>query len=378
MVIREVKKANRAVSYTFFSIYMFYPIISRFITEFSHVTMLFLAFSLISSFIVFLINKPTYREKRMLIIFYVVSFLLAALGHDQLPLFAVCSMAVVYKCNIEKGFRYGSWLALLGFVFVAALSYFFGFKYSDNMFNGSTGEVIRWSMGFQHPNYAGFLFALIIMSFIVAYRQNFLSILILGSISYIVYLGNKSRTLMIFALLIIVLYFPFMWIYKGKSTRKILYLLFPAMIILSFVVARYFYADDNKINVLLSGRPWYMHEYLTKVTPSLFGSSLVDELWLDNLYFVYLYDGGIVKFIFQIIINALGIFCIEKSDCKKEEKARFYFIYFIYLLLGFTSNISSIYFTPVHIIFALSLFKHFSKYDAYKKYYIYKCLASNL
>lgn len=355
----ELSRTNRIVSYFFFCIYVFYPIIERFINTLPHRTTLFMLFSLITSFFIFFFNHPSNKEIKYGLLFYIVSCFWALFGNDALPAFATSAVLVIYKANYKKALKIGFWALLIGFSLIAFLSYFFGFHYSDNMFNDQTGELIRWSMGFTHPNHAGLLFIFIMMMFMIAYKQNWFTILFVFAASYIVYMGCKSRTIFIFAFLVLFLYYPFKLLIKYKGIQTIVTFAFPIFAIVSIILA--LYMPTGALNDLLSGRLWYMNYYIKNITPTLLGGDkYVDRMYIDNLYFQYLYRGNILKFVFQNIINIIGIH-YSFNQLSKSTKTSFLFEYMCYLCIGMTINLTNIYFTPIHFMICLCLFNELTK-----------------
>ena len=159
----------------------------------------------------------------------------------------------------------------------------------------------------------------------IAYKQNWFTILFVFASSYIVYMGCKSRTIFIFAFLVLFLYYPFKLLIKYKGIQAIVTFAFPIFAIVSIILA--FYMPTGTLNDLLSGRLWYMNYYIKNITPTLLGGDkYVDRMYIDNWYFQYLYRGNILKFVFQNIINIIGIH-YSFNQLSKSTKTSFLFEY---------------------------------------------------
>ena len=109
----ELSRTIRIVSYFFFCIYVFYPIIERFINTLPHRTTLFMLFSLITSFFIFFFNHPSNKEIKYGLLFYIVSCFWALFGNDALPAFATSAVLVIYKANYKKALKIGFWALLI-------------------------------------------------------------------------------------------------------------------------------------------------------------------------------------------------------------------------------------------------------------------------
>lgn len=194
---------------------------------------------------------------------------------------------------------------------------FVGIVPSNNMIrNVSSGTIIRYDLGFGHPN-AVFLFLLpIIFSgyYLFNTKKTFYIISIVGSL--VLFNLSNCRTGICCAMLMIGL--GWLQSFKGKFRKNnLLRFAFIVYTIISIFIACKFGGEiKNVANEILSKRPYFWNLYIENDDMfTLFGHNLCSNWYVDNFYLYLLIELGIVGF---VIYGLLYYFSIKKikSDYK--------------------------------------------------------------
>ncbi len=238
----------------------------------------------------------------------------------------------------------------------------------------SDGSVLTRSfLGFEHPNNA-FMFLLPIILCGYYFVQNFIQKLIFVSISFfislIIFFKTNSRTGFILIILILLIsLINESWIKRRKILLFIGRFMFFIMSIISIGISILCGKEiTNKVNELLSGRPYIWHTYLNdKVrlipTPGKIGleeSQIVDQFGqsIDNYYIYFLVRYGIILF---IIIGI--IYYAFFKNLQKNGQIKLYVItifYFIYGMVETNTILVSINFV---LIFIFSIYFNKNYFD---------------
>lgn len=182
---------------------------------------------------------------------------------------------------------------------------------SNNMIrNVETGTIIRYDLGFGHPN-AVFLFLLpIIFSgyYLFNQKKTFYIVSILISILFF----NISNCRTGIGCVILMLALGWLQSFKGMFRKNnLLPNVFFIYTLISIFVAWKFGGDIKNIaNNILSNRPYYWNLYIENdMMFSLFGHNMNKIWYVDNFYLYLLIELGIVGF---LIYDLLYYFSIKK------------------------------------------------------------------
>lgn len=218
------------------------------------------------------------------------------------------------------------------------------------------GIIIRYSLGFDHPNTVFLYFLPIALGGYYLYNTKMVYYIFLIVSSIILYKFCDSRTGFICMLCII----PFHLLMKQAMIDKKItrFLINNGIIIFTLIsiVTSILFGDDltNNISQLFSGRPYYLKYYIkNNLAFSLLGGNYTAEYVLDNFYLYLLVQLGLVGyFIYYKIYN---------EGMKKIGNQKDYIITFlIFCLYGLLE--SNVIIGSINFLFAI-LMKRIIKED---------------
>lgn len=166
------------------------------------------------------------------------------------------------------------------------------------------GNVIRNSLGFEHVNQT-FLFLLPIqlcLYLLYSKKRAFVNSIII-IVSTILFIFTDCRTGYACTIIFIIIYnIPF--IINNNISNKIIKWLFIIFTLLSiFIANRYGDNGANKINSLLSLRPYYLKEYIDQENLiNISGGNFKKSIPLDNIYIFLLEEKGIIVYLIYVYI----------------------------------------------------------------------------
>jgi hypothetical protein len=257
-------------------------------------------------------------------------------------------------------FFYG---AMLLFVFFA---YGFGLLTSVDIYY--RGDVVRWTLGFVHPNLlGGYLMVLAMLWVAVRYETfNFFDVLVVLLLAAFTWVGPASRTsAMIMGLLLLIVLLSKLcgrWLLRSPILRFALMYVFPICFLFIFTCS-YIYSDENpllvKLDAALSGRVCYSHMFLDKYEHTWFGQKVKQvnnrtamltgkqAMYLDSSY-MRLYIGvGIVGCLVTLwIFTRIMRYAVENARWDIIAGAAAMAVY----------GISELYITYIHWNFYLIVF----------------------
>lgn len=227
---------------------------------------------------------------------------------------------------------------------------------------GASGEVgfNRVAFGYGHPNQAFLYIIPVIVALFVMERSILRDCIacIIAVLSVIVYFETNTRSMLIFAVLLLLSGFigDFMNSFIGQWVLR---LIAPIMIITTFVFGSVLYKTPigDLLDKILSGRLHYMNFYIQNGF-SLVGPSdatrvayLVNGYPFDNLFLFYLSVGGVIFFIFMVVwLFFFADYEIRIADTKVLTAL---FIIFIYCFAERVDYPGPSFFLPMMFMFIL-------------------------
>lgn len=200
--------------------------------------------------------------------------------------------------------------SIILFIFTVSLN-IFGILESTNIIRYKYGEkIIRYSLGFEHPNSVFLFFLPIALCGYYLYGNKKTYYFFLTLFSLILYFLSDSRTGIICMLLIIL----FDKILNKKVLENKAFKFFCNNSILIFslitIIISCIFGDDltNKVSSLFSGRPYYLNYYVTNGQIfSLVGAELHPKYIVDNFYIYVLARLGLIGFSVYYFTYKLGM-----------------------------------------------------------------------
>lgn len=172
------------------------------------------------------------------------------------------------------------------------------------------GKIIRYSLGFEHPNLVFLYFMPIALGSYYLFNDNKKYYLVLFITSTILYKLSDCRTGYICILLIPLLHI----IITNKLLNKkfIQFLIKNILLIFTtitiIVSIKYGYDNTNTVSTLLSGRPYYLNYYLkNNLVFTLFGGNFTSKYVIDNFYLYLLIQLGLLGYYIYYKIYKEGI-----------------------------------------------------------------------
>lgn len=274
--------------------------------------------------------------------------------------------------NIDKFIKFDVKLKVL-FMLTIILLFFMGYT---NVYNMTRSDgMIRYSMGFSHPNvFAAYVFFIMAEVFYLLYKKNRLCLFIMLLCAF--FLIDKianSRSVMlglIFLMVFTILDFEKIKIVKKIPTFKIFIVFFMLSLIIGYTFneSNAFY---KALNLISSQRIYFMHKYLSQYNINLFGNHIVyvsslfaskkniEAMILDNSYLLFLLKYGILNF---------AVFsCLIKKVLDKYENNNFLLksIFVALIIFGFFESTFIYINTNVFLLFLSKVFFNDRKDDEF-------------
>ena len=240
------------------------------------------------------------------------------------------------------------------FITLLTLFIFFHNYYVISYDSNRVGNLVRFVCGLNHPNILGIFASLGFM--IGIYFIAIKSKKIYKYIMYLLFLGiillkSGSRTATYVILIFGLLFFKDLLV-KNRKVKLLIYLFIILSVITYIIFNEYDLEKINfdTINTLLSYRLTYIQSAIHKLTENnalfigmgAFRNSMTNEIgsvMLDNGYFNYIYQYGIISFIvlIKMLINNFKI--IDYSEESREKKIFVKNLYIVFLIYSFFENI---------------------------------------
>lgn len=304
--------------------------------------------SLISLIIIFIFNIISYMYSKDIIIFQM--FLLIATYRDN---------------NFENFVKKDFVIKLVISIFVMGL-YFLGLTENIKLYEDN--GIIRYSLGFGHPNTLGFLAMILGLELLYICRNKNKNIALIFCFFIIVFIDKipYSRTSSVILALSIFLVFINDFsknkILKFKVSKKIICSSFIILLFIAlFLVYLYEKQGDlgNILNEMFSGRLEWAQKYLTYYQINLFGNYVYipNELTLLNGQYYLCVDNAYIYILLSFGITTIFLFTIlyNKLFKKLYNKEEYMLIIIILVLLTsglMETNIFRYNFNPFLILFS--------------------------
>lgn len=184
-----------------------------------------------------------------------------------------------------------------------------GLLTSKNMYRVTQEDVlIRYSLGFNHPNEVFLFFIPIAFAGYYLYSDKKAYYVCLIVASTILYEISYSRTGYITIICIIVLHLLRKSIMKLNLNKVMPYIL----ILLTFIsigMAKVYGKDfDNEVSDALSQRPYYWNYYLENDKMfTLMGKNQEEEIYIDNFYIYLLVELGLVGYAIYFVVYSKAL-----------------------------------------------------------------------
>lgn len=299
------------------------------------------------------------------------------LFNDSTFYIVVFLSSICYK-NIKLStiFKYGFRVMLIAFILTILAFFIFKFNYDKTLFPTSTNDRnIRYSLGFTHPNTAAAFYNLIVL-FYYSYKKKLnlssFSLFTVGEIA--IFFLTDSRTGLLFYSIMMFTLFLNNFISFKKKWFYMIYILFAACFIASFVLGTFF--QNSWLNKLLSSRLSYIYKVLHdshNIKDLLLGRTY--SYPIDNYYVNLVFEQGIICAIFCITCFVLTILiCYKQFD--KKSFSLFSMLTIALLIICISENSLKMITSFIFIIpFVEFNCKNENKYF---KQYIYKGYTSNI
>lgn len=184
-------------------------------------------------------------------------------------------------------------------------------------------SVIRYSMGFSHPNQFHLAFIIILLLYLYFYFQkiNAIHITVLCLLNFLIYQKSFSRTSCIIGFFAI---FMMVWFRSNvlcKLKNFVCYSILPIGFIVSIVPALLYDKTEliRKVDRLLQWRITFGRHYLEQYPINLFGNNLRnDTIVLDSGYIELIINYGIIFTFFYVIAYLILIHRFVKNRNYRE------------------------------------------------------------
>ena len=217
-------------------------------------------------------------------------------------------------------------------------------------------EIIRYALGFNHPNTAMSLlipiFSLLYYIYYPKYKKIVVGVILI--IGKIVFDLTFSRTTFLLIILFVVLIFL-----KDKYIEKLkLFFLLEGFFIIFITFYLPINFRDSKLGGILSGRLWFFYQYFIREKLSFFGNKGMEKIYLefplDNVYLRTLYENGIFGFILLVILIFIVMYILFKNKDYKAVR-----IFSVILMFGFMESMAFYYYyNIIYFIISDYIFKN--------------------
>jgi len=316
-----------------------------------------------------LLEKHTFKEyifMALIMVLVAICFIKAGVLTIILtPLFIFGAKNI----NFKRLFIFNLWIRISSFILIITCS-LIGIRenYIFHIYRMTGDNVLRWSLGFEHPNQLHMHFFIIIVLIIyVLYDKFKISYaLIIMLANYILYKYSMSRTGFLSVFIILILTFIFKeFTRRNISIPKILAWVVPFASLFSVYCSKYFSYNSNIlvfINNLLQGRISNSNYYWKLNGVSLLGQKLISnttDLILDNSYVILWLNFGLI---ILIIFNILYVF--TSYQLIKDNNYAGLLMIILFALYGVTEGFLSNIFLNISLVYFSILF--YNKIDFFK------------
>lgn len=283
-----------------------------------------------------LIGKYTAFEYVYMVAFIALGIIIWRVSGNQSPILFILLLVSMKNVSVDRTFKMGAVIWSAAFVF-QILTHLLNLRQHDFVIHQKfgLGYLIRWALGYSHPNVLQISYAVLIAYFLYSYLfvgKKFIKFIILSfaGAAYIFIYSLSVTGFMMYLLLIlfyIVLYRKVRFDRSLNLLEQILCLmLFPLCVIFSIIMPLVLQGRAfDVINGLMQTRPALTRYFLTSYSLTPFGqdfSSLYYGLTLDSSFANLLMNGGVIIFAIVILLYLMMIFdYIKKFNIDRNYKS---------------------------------------------------------
>lgn len=306
--------------------------------------------------------------KITMMFFMLFLFILGVIGAKSLNLTIICMSFLIINSDFvvpEKFIKTDLIIRILCFASVLTLFYldFFPAQYDVNIFRGN---VIRSSLGFNHPNSLGGYYLYMIISFLLFYLNSdrvkklskignlFLVTLVFVSGYFVEFVYADSRSSQVAFLIILIFTVPIFINKNIKSPQPYIGILTLMIVSVVSIVIVFYYDPLNpmfeQLNKLTSNRLVLQNEAIKFFGFGLFntsGFSQGNPFWVDNQYTFNLISTGIVGSILYTYI-----YCKSFVNSRNANNYILYIILIALILKGSFESTLTDYYAMMPIVYS--------------------------
>lgn len=262
------------------------------------------------------LEKRTRRENMMMALLLVLGAVIYFCSTEKTPLILIFLVIGMEGIDVKKTFRIGLGIWSVCFLMMATLE-ILGLRYGAFVVHEKLGlgPVIRWSLGYTHPNVLQITYSVIAVLILFLSEKKgieqlkLLILLFLGNLWVFLYAVSYTGFIMGTGALVLCFYFDNLARFS-RIERGLIYLFIPGCVTLSIVIP-YLCGEgmplrplDGILNKLLNTRPRCVQVYL-KQGLHLFGASFTSEqvgnFALDSSFATLLIRDGVIFFLLVIL-----------------------------------------------------------------------------
>lgn len=287
---------------------------------------------LVFSIQVLFINRYTLKQWIVLIITFLIISFSSFVANDQVLLSSFIVAFAFKNFSYKKLVSISFYSTLIAFIIVVVLSSMS--IINPNLIYRGAG-VIRTAFGFLHPNIAGAIYLSLIVRLLEIKKSNmsFLWLLLIGLFSTYFFTKTDSKTTIVMLVVTALFFFAHTMFKDKKGYDSIIFFIgtitTPMMFLSSLLLAVNYPTSQFsiKINDLLTGRIYYIKQFLDKYGISLIGQEINLLSWadsktvigsvpmiLDNSYMQLLIKFGFIPSLLYLIIITAIIWKLYKTD----------------------------------------------------------------
>lgn len=327
---------------------------------------LFLFFGALCFMLKMISTDYTKKEFLLIVTLLIFGMLNTFFSKSTLTLIVICTIVGVKEMTYKKVLKIILYTKFFTSLMLASLS-LFGFI--DNValiHNRLSDEILRYSLGYEHPNVFGKIVFQCILLFLVIYEDKYKKFdwIIFLIFNVFQYYFTRSRTAFLVNLLVIITLLIMRQFKIEKITYMISNWILEFMFLLSYIIPKYIFpllstnTMFRKFDALLQYRITYSHIFLFRYDIKLFGQKIINYwsnnyAFLDSGYINLLLSGGLIA----TILFFIGYIKLIPFLIKNKMKYVIISIVFI-AIYSFTENILySFFYNFTFIYLGMIIFK---------------------
>jgi len=282
---------------------------------------IFLAFAMLG--ILFFIykfaaTKYNYKELFIVIALGILGILIYYSTKKAGGILSIMAIMGLKDVDIKKLFKFSLYIRITSFFLLMSLTVFHIIQNTRITNIRGNDTIIRYSMGFSHPNQFHLAYIIILLLCIYIYydKLGFMHITLLGVINILAYTKSFSRTSAFIGFLAIFMLIWFKSIYFMKLKHVICIGIIPFGFLISLIPALLYNKIPNlrTIDSILQWRITFSKHYLESYPLKLFGNNLSgDSIVLDNGYVELVINYGLFfTFLYVTAYMILSYRCVKR------------------------------------------------------------------